>query len=180
MSIYKKRTKADETQKEGGYKNKVYFAPVADFASIAKPTAPFTNPGDKYKITGNHTFGEDDGFISFICKKHAVTTSAETTGEDGSKSITYKFNFILLGDDAVTQEYLTELLNDDVIALVKDQDCNDADTHVQFGDECLTPDFTATFTGNTTKEGLKEWAVQGMVKAKRFFYGGTLTEKPEA
>lgn len=180
MSIYKKRTKADETNREGGYKNKVYFAPVADFATIAAPTAPFTNVGDKYKIAGNHTFGEDDGFISFITKKHAVTSSAETTGEDGAKSLTYKFNFILLGDDAVTQEQLETLLNDDVICLIKDQDCLNSTEHVQFGDECVTPDFTVTFTGNTSKEGLKEWAVEGMVKAKRFFYSGAITEKPTA
>jgi len=180
MSIYKKRAKADENNREGGYKNKVFFCPVADFLSIKQPVGPFVEPGDKFKIATAHTFTAPAGFISFATKKHAVTSSAETTGEDGSKSLTYKFNFILLGDDAVTQEYLETLLNDDVITLIKDQDCINTTDHIQFGDECLTPDFSVTFTGNTTKEGLKEWAVEGTVKAKRFWYSAAVTEKVEA
>jgi hypothetical protein len=177
MSIYKRRLKADELNKEGGYKNKVYFAPVADFLSLKKPVGPFAAPGDKFKITTAHTFTAPAGFIAFDCKKHAVTTTAETTGEDGSKSLTYKCRFTLLGDDAITQEYLETMLNDDIIMLVKDQDCLVATEHVQFGDECVTPDFTITFDGKTTKEGLKEWTVEATVKAKRFFYTGAVTEK---
>lgn len=177
MSIYKKRAKADEVNKEGGYKNKVFFCPIADFLSIKKPVGPFVNPGDKFKIATAHTFTAPAGFISFDCKKHAVTTTAETTGEDGSKSLTYKFKFVLLGDDAITQEYLETMLNDDVLVLVKDQDCLNATDHTQFGDECLTPDFTVTFDGKTTKEGLKEWNIEGSVKGKRFFYSAAVTEK---
>lgn len=178
-SNYKKRVKADETFAEGGYKNQFWFAPVADFLSIKTPGV-WAALGDKVKITLAHTFGEDDGFIAWRGKKHAVTTTAETTGEDGSKSLLHKGRIIVLGDGASTLEQMRDLLNDDIIILVKDQDCLNAGDYVQFGDECLSPDLTITFDGKTTKEGLKEYTVEWSVKDKKFFYSGAVTEKPEA
>lgn len=178
MSIYKRRFKADETFAEGGYKNAIWFATLTDFLSLKAPVAPFTNLGDKFKIVTAHTFGANDGFIQWRCKKHAVTSTVETTGEDGSKSLTYKFRFTILGDNASTQEQMQEMLNDDLIVLLKDQDCINTNEYVQFGDSCTTPDYTVSADFKTTKEGLKEWTVEGTVKGKRFFYSAAVTEKP--
>lgn len=175
--VYGKRTKADETNKEGGYKNKVYFAPVSSFTSIKTPIAVPVAAGDKVKIITAHTFGASDGFISYECKKHAVTHTSETTGDDGSKSLIHKFSFEMLGDSASTLEQMRDFLNDDLIVLLKDQDCG-ATEHIQFGDGCLTPDFNISFDGKTTKEGLKVYKVEGTVKDKKFFYTATVTEKP--
>lgn len=177
MSIYKKRTRAGQTNMEGGYKSLVYLAPVSDFLSLKKPSSTAAL-GDKYKITQTHTFGSADGFVALTTKKHAVTSTGETTGDDGAKSIVYKFNFTILGDDAMTQEQLETMLNDDIIIILKDQNCINATDFVQFGDECVTPDFVVNFDAKNSKEGLKEWTVEGTVKAKRFFYSGTITEKP--
>jgi len=178
MSIYKKITKANQVNVEGGYKNVVLFAPVADFSAIATPTATPTVLGDKKKIITAHTFGAADGFISLLCKKHSVTSTSESTGDDGSQSLVHKAKFIILGDGASTLETMEELLNDSAIWLIKDQDCINATDYVQFGDSCLQADHKITFDGKTTKEGLKEYTLEMSVKAKKFFYSGAVTEKP--
>lgn len=174
--MYKKIAKADQLNKEGGYKNVVFFAPKDDFLAVAKPTINLTSLGGPVTITTTHTFPADKGFISFLSKKHAVTTKATSTGEDGSKSLLHTFEFILLGDSSTTLDQMRQMLNDDLIFLVKDQDCLNATDYVQFGDECLMPDITIEFDGKTTKEGLKEYKVTGSVKDKKFFYQGTITE----
>jgi len=176
MSLYKKRTKADELNKEGGYKNVVLFAHKDDFLAVAKPTLNLDKLGGKYTITTSHTFPANKGFINWACKKHSVTTKAASVGEDGSKSLQWTAEFILLGDSASTVEQMTDMLNDDLIFLVKDQDCLNTTDYVQIGDECLTPDCTVEFDGKTTKDGLKEYKVTASVKAKKFFYQGTVTE----
>lgn len=177
MSIYKKRAKADEKNAEGGYQNNFWFAPKADFTVIASPGV-YAALGDKVKITADHTFGAGDGFINWRGKKHGVTHTSETTGDDGSKSFLHKFKVEVEGDDALTLEQMQEMLNDDLICLLKDQDCANTDEFVQFGDACLTPDFTITFDGKTTKEGRKIYTVEGSVKGKKYFYSGAVTEKP--
>jgi hypothetical protein len=179
MSIYKKMAKADQKNVEGGYKNVVLFAPVADATSWAKPTDTPAALGDRVTITDNHVFSAGNGFISLVTKKHSVTSTAETTGEDGAKSLTWKAKFTILGDSASTLESMQEMLNDDLIFLLKDQDCLNATDRVQFGDECTSPDINITFDGKTTKEGLKEYTLELSVKAKKFFYLGDVTEKPE-
>lgn len=177
MSIYKKRAKADEKNVEGGYQNNFWFAPKADFTNIAKPGV-YAALGDKVKITTDHTFGAGDGFINWRAKKHGVTHTSETTGDAGSRSLTHTIVIEVLGDDALTLEQMQEILNDDVIALLKDQDCDNTDEFVQFGDECLTADFSIAFNGNKTSEGLKIYTITGVVKGKKYFYSGAVTEKP--
>lgn len=175
---YKKRTKADENFKEGGYKNVVLFAQTSAVTSMARPTSTPSVQGDKVKITTAHTFSAGEGFISLVCKKHSVTSTSETTGDDGSKSLTHKAKFIILGDDASTLEGMQDMLNDDLFFLIKDQDCLNTSAYTQFGDDCLSVDVTVAFDGKTTKEGLKEYTVEISVKGKKFFYSGAVSEKP--
>jgi hypothetical protein len=177
MSIYKKRAKADELNVEGGYQNNFWFAPKADFLVVAAPGA-YAALGDAVEITADHTFGVADGFLNWRAKKHGVTHTSETTGDAGSRSFVHKFTVDVLGDDSKTLEQMQEMLNDDIIVLLKDQDCNNADEYVQFGDACLTADFNITFNGNRTSEGLKIYTIEGTVKGKKFFYSGAVTEKP--
>ncbi len=179
-NLYKARAKADQLNIQGGYRNIVLWAPVDTFEEIQVPTDTPTALGDKKKITDTHTFGEDEGFISWLCKKHSVTTTTETTGDEGAQSLVHKSKFVLLGDDASTLEQLEDILNDNVILLLKDQDCLNTTDYVQLGDECLSPTLKITFDGKTTQEGLKEYTVEASVKAKKYFYSGTVTEKPTA
>ena len=177
-NLYKKITAADQLNKEGGYKNVLWFAPRETFLSIKTPSANPAALGDKKKITTAHTFGTDDGFISLLCKTHSVTSKGTTVGEDGAQSMEYSFEGIVLGDSAVLQEELEEQLNANNIWLLKDQDCLNATEFVQFGDECVSPTVKLEFDGKTTKEGMKEYKITGTVKGKKFWYSGTVTEKP--
>lgn len=176
-NLYKSRAKADIRNADGGYKNIVLWAPRETFLLLQKPTLSLVS-GDRKKIITAHTFGLTDGFISWLCKKHSVTTTMETTGDAGSQSMVHHAKFILLGDDASTLEMLENQLNEDSIFLLKDQDCLNATDYVQFGDECLCPDIKVSFDGKTTGEGLKEYSVEISVKSKKFFYSGIATMKP--
>lgn len=179
-NLYKKYAKADIKNRDGGYKALIFFAPVDTFLSIKQPTPTPAALGDTKKITTAHTFGVDDGFISLLCKLHSVTSKSTTTGDEGSQSIEHTFEGIVLGDSAVLQEELEGIMNDNSIFLIKDQDCINATELVQFGDECLQPNIKLEFDGKTTKEGLKEYKLTGTVKGKKFWYSGTVTEKPDA
>lgn len=179
-NVYGSITKATQKNVEGGYKNVVLFAPVDTFATFAAPTASPTAAGDKVTLVGNHTFTGAvgaNGFISWLCKKHSVTTTAETVGDAGSQSLLHKASFTLLGDRASTLEQLQDLLNDDVVLLLKDQDCENSTEYVQLGSSCLAGDIKVSFDGKTTNEGLKEYNVEVSVKAKKYFYSGTITYK---
>jgi hypothetical protein len=167
---YKKIQKADQKNTEGGYKNVVNFCKVTDFLTTAKPAVAGSR-----SITADHTFGAGKGFTSWLCTKHSVTTTAETTG-DVSKSLIHKAKFSLLGDSSSTLEQVEEMLNDENIFMLKDQDCLNATEFIQFGDECSTPDVSVSFDGKTTKEGMKEYTVELSVKGKKFFYSGALTQ----
>lgn len=169
--------KADQKDVQGGYKNVVLFAPVATITVFGIPVDPPVALGDEVTIATAHTFGTSDGFISWLCKKHTVTTTTETTGDAGAQSLVHHAKFTLLGDSASTLEQLRNLLNDDVIFLLKDQDCVNGQ-YVQFGDACLAPNVKVSFDGKTTAEGLKEYAIEIDVKDKKFFYNATVTEKP--
>lgn len=176
--MYKKISKADQKNIQGGYKNVVLFAPASDFATVARPVIGATPAaGDSVRVTGNHTFSTGAGFYNWACTKHSVTTTAETTG-DNVKSLVHKAKFSLLGDSASTLEQVQALLNDEVIFLVKDQDCLTATDYIQLGDDCVTPDITVSFDGQTSKEGEKQYTIELSVKSKKFFYSGTVTEKP--
>lgn len=176
-NVYGHRAKAAIVNEQGGYANILWFAPRDEFSAIETPTATPSAAGDKVTIAGDHTFATGKGFRKWLGKKHSVTTTTEPTGDDGSQSLMHKGSCIILGDDASTLEQVRDLLNDDLIILVKDQNCA-ADTFIQFGDECLSPTIKVSFDGKTTKEGLKEYKLDWEVKDKKFFYTGTVTEKP--
>jgi hypothetical protein len=179
INKYKKITKADtKVNQEGGYKNVVMFAPVNTATTWAVPVATPTLLGQKVTIPGDHIFPTDEGFMSLHSKKDSVTITGETTGDAGAQSIVWTLRHTILGDSASTQEQLQEMLNDDLILLAKDQDCIAGGGYVQLGDECTQPNIKVSFDGKTTAEGLKEYTLEATVKNKKFWYEGTVTEKP--
>src|SRR5690348_5472600 len=90
LNKYKKYAKADIKNRDGGYKALIYFAPVDTFTAIQMPSVT-TALGDAKKITAAHTFPEDEGFISLLCKLHSVTSKGATVGDEGSQSIEWTF-----------------------------------------------------------------------------------------
>lgn len=158
----------------GGYKNVFYFAPRADFDTLAGPIAEPANPGDEVTVAAVHTFLATKGFISYACKTHSVNLKGESVGDDGAREIQWTTTFIILGDSASKQEQLQKLLNDDVICLLKDAECGSGQ-YIQLGDDCVSPEFSVAFDGKTTKEGKKEYTVTVICKRK-YFYSFAVTE----
>ena len=177
-NIYGKRGKADQKNRDGGYKNVLLFAPVDTFLSLKLPTTPPVVAGDKVSITTAHTFGVGDGFINWLCKTHGVTSKGQTVGDDGVGRMEWQFDAIILGDSASTVEQIYDLLNDQCIFLLKDQDCHGSTEFVQFGDDCTQPTVKVAWDGKTTKDGQKEYTITGTIYGKKYFYSGTVTEKP--
>lgn len=175
MPTYKNITTPATTRDfRGGYKDVFYFAPIADFDTIAAPIAAPVAIGDKVKIPTAHTFTGTNGFFQYDSKQKVVTITSETVGDAGSRLLKHTAKFVILGDSASTQEQLMALLNAKVIAMVKDSKCT-AGEYVQLGDDCIQPDFDVKFNGATTAEGSKEYEVTATVVDAKYFYSAALT-----
>jgi hypothetical protein len=159
----------------GGYKDIFRFVPIADFATIASPTATPSALGDKVKITTAHTWTGTNGYFEYETQQQTVNIASETVGDAGAKLLKHTAKFNILGDGASTQEQLQNLLNSKVIAFVKDAKC-DATEYVQLGDDCIQPEFSVAFNGATTKEGSKVYEVTAVVTDAKYFYSGAFTK----
>lgn len=177
-NLYRKFIQNDVLEnQDGGYKNVIYFAPASTFSSVKQPTESAVL-GDTEKVILADTFNDDEGYISMLSKLHSVTTRSETVGEEGAQSLQHTFEAIILGDSPAHLAQLKARLNEGAIWLVKDQNCLNATDFIRFGDDCLQPNIKIDFTGNTTASGLKEYKITGTIRNKKFFYSGTVTEKP--
>jgi hypothetical protein len=177
-NLYKKFTATDAAKnRDGGYKNVIYLAPVDTFLSIKKPTDTPAALGDTKKITTAHTFTSPAGFISLVSKMHAVKTKTTSIGDDGVQQMEHEFEAIITGDSAEHLEQFEGLLNDNCIFLVKDQNCLAANEFVQFGDECLQPTLKVEFDSADTNSGVKYYKITGKIRGKKYFYSGVVTEK---
>jgi hypothetical protein len=160
----------------GGYKDFLWFCPLADFATIATPLAVPLALGDEVEINGDHTFAGTNGFFKWELKQKSPTIKGTSVGDPGAKLIEYTGEVTILGDEATTQAQLERLLNSKGICLLKDANCTSDDVYAQLGDECDTPEFTVEFDGKTTAEGLKEYKVSIKVVAAKYVYSGAVTE----
>lgn len=158
----------------GGYKNVILMARRADFLAIQKPTPTPTELGDSLSIATAHTFTSPKGFYSWDAKQHSVTLKSSSVGDDGAREQEWSGEFIILGDNASTDEQLRRTLNDDIILLLKEASCIGTDSYIQLGDECVAPTFSVEFDGKTTKEGKKEYKVT-VTSKKKYFYAATVT-----
>lgn len=170
--------KTNPKETTGGYKNMVLMCPFADFLAMAKPANPPALIGDTVKIAAAHTFTDPKGFISWDCKTHGVTGTFASVGDPGAMEDQYSYKITLLGDDEFMQEMRGRVLNDHVIWLLKEANCLDDDKYVQLGDECNAPEYTSEGDFKTTKEGMKEWTLTIITKAK-YFYTGAVTMSTE-
>lgn len=163
---------------DGGYQALMHYGLLSTFESLKTPGTAAAL-GDTKKIGTAHTFKTDEGFIALLCKLHSVTSKSETVGDEAAPSLQHSFEGIVLGDSAMHLEQFEALLRRRAVWLIRDQDCS-ANEYVQFGDACVQPTIKLEFTGNTTKEGLKEYKLTGTIKGHKFFYTSTVTEKPAA
>jgi len=160
----------------GGYKDYLWFCPLSDFATIAKPLTVALALGDAVSIATDHTFTGTNGFFKWELKQKSPTIKGTSVGDPGAKLMEYTGEVTILGDESTTQEQLERLLNSKGICLLKDANCLSDDAYAQLGDECDTPEFTVEYDGKTTAEGLKEYKVSIKVVASKYKYTGAVVE----
>lgn len=142
-----------------GVSDYIYFAPMRDFDvdGIKCPTAPFTNPGDKVKITEAHVFLADKAFAKIQLAPEKNQLTVKTIGDKGFNKFEFEYDIFMAGSYAEVHEFAMEALNVPMIAMGKDANCG-ADLYYQLGCDCLGAYMTFDFTTGTTKDGNKGYA----------------------
>ena len=181
MPNYGNIANSSQTGKDGGYKNNLWFAEVADIATWGRPTGPFVALGDKVKITTAHTFGAGKSAFSWEAKIGSVQHNIETQGDVGARELVYVARVEVLGDNAATLEQMVNALNDNKVIWLKDADCLTTDSYTQLGDDCNPVSALVTFDSKTNNpeasSGQKSYIVEFRTK-KKFFYTAVLDVTP--
>jgi hypothetical protein len=161
--------------KKPGHSDLVLWSPHSAFDTIAIPTAPFTTPGASKKITANHTFPVNGGFMTVQAKAKSIDPTADAAGEAGGQVISYKYKVIVKGDSAQINEWFENAANEDGIWLFNDPVCG-VDNFVQIGSKC-TPAVLSGLSyrgGSKGAGGFKEYEFT-VESSDKFFYEGDVT-----
>lgn len=177
INKYKKYAKADIKNKNGGMKNKLLFAPNDTFDSIAMPSAT-TNLGDKYKITSDHTFKTDEGWIEMHGQVDSCKVTSKTKGKAGSKRTEHQIVIIIEGNDPILYDQLEMLKNEEAIFMVGDAECLTSTAYEQFGDGCHIAEIDVEYDSGQTNEGVKQHTITAKITDGKYWYSGTVTAKP--
>lgn len=176
-SNYFNMKRSDVTNSKPGYQNKVWLAPVSWFDTLSKP-APGAFGEDKNTIVTDHTFNTGFGFIECYIQPNQNTATGETKGDLGGMYMHWKASVVFPGDNAKMQALFEEIMNEDLIVLFKDADC-DTDTVYQFGCDC-NPSNPSSMKQDGSKRGdakSKNWTID-LESDCRSFYKGTITLFP--
>lgn len=160
-------------QKKPGHSDVMYLCPTAWITTWAEPLNDGT-PGSKKRILGNHTFAAGKGPIQVILKPKSVDPTGDAQGEVGGQVPTYKYKSIIKGDSATIQEFVEDILNEDIVAWYNDPTCG-VDAFTQVGGECTAAQISgwAFRGGSKGNGGFKEYEFTIECNDK-FFYEGAL------
>lgn len=122
---------------------------VSEFTTIQKPTPPFTNPGDSVTITTAHVPVATKGFYRGYIDKKKHMGKGDTAGSFGSKTLTNEFEVFYPGLDAIRLEFIKNIINEDVITLHRDANCDIDDVWLQLGNHCRFAEVDANYTTGT-------------------------------
>jgi hypothetical protein len=173
--MYTNLPKQTQKGQAGGYKDALWYSPVADFDVIARPIVNPAVLGDKVKVTTAHTWDVDKGAYKWDAKKMSVVLRAEPVGDPGSQELMHRAEVIILGDNPEIYQSVVQSMNDDAIVFIKDAECLENDTYIQLGDDCNPVEVVANFDSFNNSEGKKSWTLTISSK-KKFFYNAALTE----
>lgn len=121
---------------------------LKDFTTIAKPTPPFTNPGDEVAIVTAHVPVATKGFLRCYQVKEKHTAKGDAVGSAGARTLQNTASIFIPGFDKIQMELVKNLMNEEIMTLHRDADCSDT-KWIQFGDECRPAKFSANYTLGT-------------------------------
>lgn len=161
-----------------GLGNTVYFVPtdrVATFGQINSTSS--TDPGMTVTVDTDHLFDETEGFRTGYTTQDYSQLSGDTTGEVGSRSVEFKAEVFIPGNDAELSEFAGNAINEDFLVLLKDPNCENGQV-MQLGTHCSPAKFSGKFTSGTIKDGKKGWMFEIEYTGNLLFYTGDITLKP--
>lgn len=163
-----------------GVSDYLHFAPVSwfDTGGIKCPVPPFAALGDEVKVTADHDFLVGKGFLKAICAPSKNLMSAATVGEAGSKKFLQKIECMLLGTKETLHATVAGLLNEPLVLLIKDSDC-DAGNYYQVGCDCnFAYVESSEFATGTLKDGQKGYKITFEFPTEKILiYSGVVTLK---
>lgn len=160
-----------------GLGNTVYFVPtdrVETFGQINSTAA--TTAGATVTVDTDHEFAVGEGFRTAYTSQDFSQLNGETTGESGSRSIDWKAEVFIPGNDAELSEFANNAINEDFLFLAKDPNCENGQV-MQLGTHCSPAKFTGKFTSGTIKDGKKGWMFEVEYTGALLFYTGDITIK---
>lgn len=161
---------------ESGIAEYAYLASIDQLQTLACPQPPFVNPGDEVVVTGDHLFTDPAyGFAKFRLAPDKNQLEGQTVGDRGSQKLQFEAKIFLPGSYKEAHEAIQHLLNDEIIALIPDADC-DSGLFYQLGRKYSPATVMADFATGTTVDGQKGYlATITYVGPTLLIYTGVIT-----
>lgn len=167
--------KANVKRLKPGYKATAYIAALSWFTTLAEPDPAGTGAA-KFTITDDHAFASLKGFVEVTLVKKKNTATAETKGDVGAQWLNHKVSIVIPGDGPEIQALITELMNEELVILQKEADCDGVEAVIQLGCNCssATPSSVKFDAGTEMGDTGKSWTLEAETYC-RYFYEGTIT-----
>jgi hypothetical protein len=166
--------KANVTRVKPGIQNVAFIAKKSDFTTIAAPE-PAAVGAARFQIVDSHTFPADKGFMEVVLLNNLNDFASDMKGDAGAAWLEHTIKLAIPGDGPLVQSLIHDLINEDLIVLVKDTNCPDP-KYIQFGCECDNGSVSSIKTESGTRGGDKGKMTTFEIKATcRNDYEGTLT-----
>lgn len=158
-----------------GTKKKVLIAPISAFETIEAVTDPLATDSTRVKITGDHVFKVDEGFIEMYTTLDTGQLTAEMIGERDGRGYNPNLNFFHPGTKAEAMAFADAAKDDEFIILVPLLD----GSYLQVGSEGLGAEVTANFDSGTVSSGRKGYTFTATTYDKLYIYEGAVVMKPD-
>lgn len=157
MSDYAYKNLRSYSNTEPGIAEFALIAPKSSFAvdGLKSPVGPFgVTPGDMITIKVAHEFKEGLGFVYFALAPEKNELNTTTVGDTGFNKQNTEVKLVFPGSTPAQHEQLRQLLNQPLVAIIKDANCG-ANLYYQLGNDCASAYLTSDFKTGTTASGIK-------------------------
>lgn len=124
---------------------------------IAVPTDD-TPTGDRVKIKTPHVFKDGKAWSKWSLAKDKNQMEATGEGDPTFRQLKQTATLFIPGSDADMHSVMADLLNEDLIVLVRDSTCA-SNLYYQLGNDCSPAAMNPKFTTSTTASGVKGYEV---------------------
>jgi len=140
----------------------VLVAQASDFATdgIQCPALPQDGDpaGQSVKILTPHEFKDGRAFAKLALAPEKNSLDAKTIGDTLFQKLDFELKIFVPGSYAELHEQIANLINKQLIILIKDSNCP-ANMWYQLGCDCTFAYLKADFSTGTTKDGIKGYTV---------------------